>query len=327
MPRMDSRSLRIILPGGSGQVGTLLARHFHSQGHTVVVLARRPVPAPWKVLPWDALSLGPWAAEIENADLVVNLAGRSVNCRYTQANRREILESRTKSTGILGEAIRRSAHPPKIWMNASTATIYRHTFDRPMDETTGEVGGTEPNAPSAWRFSIEVATSWEDAFFSSPTPATRKIALRSAMVMSPDRGGVFDTLLALVRFGLGGASGSGEQFVSWIHDCDFLRSIDYLIANNDLDGAVNLASPNPTPNSEFMAALRNAWGTRVGLSATQWMLGLGALFMRTETELILKSRRVIPGRMLTHGFTFDFPEWPSAAQDLIVRWRLPTTPA
>ena len=327
MPRMDSRSLRIILPGGSGQVGALLARHFHSQGHAVVVLARRPVPAPWKVVQWDALSLGPWAAEIENADLVINLAGRSVNCRYTQANRREILESRTKSTRIVGEAIRRSAHPPKIWMNASTATIYRHAFDRPMDETTGEIGGQEPNAPSTWRFSIEVATSWEDAFFSSLTPATRKIALRSAMVMSPDRGGVFDTLLTLVRFGLGGASGSGEQFVSWIHDCDFLRSIDYLIANDDLDGAVNLASPNPIPNSEFMAALRNAWGTRIGLPAMEWMLEIGAVFLRTETELILKSRRVIPGRMRTHGFQFDFPEWPSAARDLIVRWRARTRPA
>ncbi|HXO87962.1 MAG TPA: TIGR01777 family oxidoreductase [Candidatus Acidoferrales bacterium] len=327
MPRMDSRSLRIILPGGSGQVGALLARHFHSQGHAVVVLARRPVPAPWKVVQWDALSLGPWTAEIENADLVINLAGRSVNCRYTQANRREILESRTQSTRIVGEAIRRSAHPPKIWMNASTATIYRHAFDRPMDETTGEIGGKEPNAPSTWRFSIEVATSWEDAFFSSLTPATRKIALRSAMVMSPDRGGIFDTLLTLVRLGLGGASGSGEQFVSWIHDRDFLRSIDYLIANDDLDGAVNLTSPNPTPNSEFMAALRNAWGTRIGLPAMEWMLEIGAVFLRTETELILKSRRVIPGRMLTHDFQFDFPEWPSAAQDLIVRWRARTTPA
>ena len=327
MPRMDSRSLRIILPGGSGQVGALLARHFHSQGHAVVVLARRPVPAPWRVVQWDPLRLGPWAAEIENADLVINLAGRSVNCRYTQAHRREILESRTQSTRTVGEAIGRSAHPPRIWMNASTATIYRHAFDRPMDETTGEIGGKEPNAPSTWRFSIEVATSWEDAFFSSLTPSTRKIALRSAMVMSPDRGGVFDTLLTLVRFGLGGASGSGEQFVSWIHDCDFLRSIDYLIANDDLDGAVNLASPNPTPNSEFMATLRNAWGTRVGLPAREWMLEIGAVFLRSETELILKSRRVIPGRLLTHGFPFDFPEWPSAARDLIARWRARATPA
>ena len=272
-------------------------------------------------MPWDAVSIGAWAGEIENADLVINLAGRSVNCRYTPVNRREITESRTKSTQILGEAIRMSSHPSKMWMNASTATIYRHAFDRPMDETTGEIGGKEPNAPDTWRFSIDVARSWEEAFFSSPAPTTRKIALRSAMVMSPDRGGVFDTLLRLVRFRLAGASGSGKQFVSWIHDRDFLKSIDYLLAHDDLDGAINLASPNPVPNAEFMAALRKAWGTRIGLPAAEWMLEIGAVFIRTETELILKSRRVVPGRMLAHGFTFDFPQWPLAAQDLVQRWR------
>ncbi len=318
---MDLRPLRIILPGGSGQVGALLARHFHSQGHSVVVLARRPTPAPWKVVPWDGVSIGPWAGEIENADLVINLAGRSVNCRYTAANRREITESRTKSTRIIGEAIRSSVHPPKIWMNASTATIYRHAFDRPMDEATGEIGGKEPDAPDTWRFSIDVATSWEEAFFSSAAPGTRKIALRSAVVMSPDRGGAFDILLTLVRFGFGGASGSGRQFVSWIHDRDFLRSIDFLIAHDDLDGAVNLAAPNPLPNADFMAALRRAWGTRIGLPAAEWMLEFGAIFLQTETELILKSRRVVPGRMLAHGFTFEFPQWPLAAQDLVQRWR------
>lgn len=321
MHRMTSRPLRIVLPGGSGQVGTLLARHFQSQGHSVVVLARRPAPVPWKVVQWDAVSIGPWAGEIENADLVINLAGRSVNCRYTAANRREITESRTKSTRILGDAIRMSANPPKVGMNASTATIYRHAFDRAMDEATGEIGGKESNAPDTWRFSIDVATSWEDAFFSSPAPGTRKIALRSAMVMSPDRGGVFDTLLRLVRFRLGGASGSGKQFVSWIHDRDFLGSINYLLAHDDLDGAINISSPNPLPNVEFMAALRKAWGTRIGLPASEWMLEFGAVFIRTETELILKSRRVIPGRLAAHGLRFDFPDWPAAAKDLVDRWK------
>jgi uncharacterized protein len=318
---MEPRPLRIVLPGGSGQVGTILARHFHSQGHRVVVLARRVTPAPWKVVQWDAVSIGPWAGEIENADLVMNLAGRSVNCRYTAANRREIIESRTKSTRIIGEAIGRSAHPPRVWMNASTATIYRHEFDRPMDEANGELGGHEAGVPDTWRFSIEVATSWEDAFFSSPAPGTRKIALRSAMIMSPDRGGVFNTLLTLVRLGLGGASGSGKQFVSWIHDRDFLESIDYLMAHDDFEGAINIASPNPIPNAEFMAALRKAWGTRIGLPATEWMLEIGAIFIRTETELILKSRRVIPGRLLAHGFHFDFPDWAAASQNLVQRWR------
>jgi len=318
---MRARPLRIVLPGGSGQVGTILATYFQSQGHDVVVLARSTSPAPWRIVHWDGTAANRWTEELENADLVLNLAGRNVNCRYNDANRREIKESRTRTTRLLGEAIGRLTHPPKIWMNASTATIYRHALDRPMDEATGEFGGNEPDAPSTWKFSIDVATSWEKEFFAANTPATRKIALRSAMVMSPDRDGIFDTLLRLVRFGLGGASGSGKQFVSWIHDQDFLRSIQYLMDHDDLDGAINIASPNPLPNAEFMADLRKAWGTRVGLPASAWMLELGAVFLRTETELILKSRRVIPGRLLAHGFQFDFPEWNVAAHDLVKRSR------
>jgi NAD dependent epimerase/dehydratase family enzyme len=206
-------------------------------------------------------------------------------------------------------------------MNASTATIYRHALDRPMDETTGEIGGNELNAPAAWRFSIDVATSWEQSFFSAITPQTRKIALRSAMVMYPERGGVFDELLRLVRFGLGGTAASGQQFVSWIHGADFLRSIDHLIAHDELEGAVNIASPDPLPNREFMRALREAYGMRVGLPASKLMLEVGAFLMRTETELILKSRRVVPGRLLQTGFQFQFPEWFTAARDLVQRWR------
>jgi uncharacterized protein (TIGR01777 family) len=316
---MHARPLRIVLPGGSGQVGTILARYFQSQGHDVVVLARSTRPAPWRIVQWDGTNSDRWTAELENADLVLNLTGRNVNCRYNDANRREIKESRTRTTRLLGEAISRLTHPPKIWMNASTATIYRHALDRPMDEATGEIGGNEPDAPSTWNFSIDVATSWEKEFFAANTPATRKIALRSAMVMSPDRDGIFDTLLRLVRFGLGGASGSGKQFVSWIHDQDFLRSIQCLMDHDDLDGAINIASPNPLPNAEFMAALRKAWGARIGLPASAWMLELGAVFLRTETELILKSRRVIPGRLLARGFRFDFPAWNDAAHDLVKR--------
>jgi uncharacterized protein len=313
--------LKIILPGGTGQLGSLLARHFQSQGHDVVTIGRGALRAPWKTVAWDGATFGEWADEFDDADVVINLAGRNVNCRYTEANQREIKESRTRTTRLVGEAIQRAKHPPKIWMNTSTATIYRHAFDRSMDELTGELGGNEPGAPRSWNFSIEVAKSWEEAFFSSDTPGTRKVALRSAMVMSPDAGGVFDTLLRLVRFGLGGASGSGKQYVSWIHGQDFKRSIDYLIAHGDLDGIVNLAAPHPLPNREFMAALRNAWGARVGLPATAWMLEAGAVFLRTETELILKSRRVVPTRLLAHGFEFDFPEWPAAAHDLVNSWR------
>jgi uncharacterized protein (TIGR01777 family) len=313
--------IRIVIPGGSGQIGRFLARHFHDSGHFVTVLARHPAPTRWATIPWDGETHGDWVRAINGADVVINLAGRSVDCRYTQGNRREILESRVCSTRAIGEAIAQASRPPALWMNASTATIYRHALDRPMDESTGEIGGNEPGAPDTWRFSIDVATSWERAFCEAQTPRTRKIALRSAMVMAPSRGGVFDVLLRMVRFGLGGTAGSGEQFVSWIHDADFIRALEFLIAQEELSGAVNLASPNPLPNAEFMRTLRREWGMPVGLPAANWMLEAGAFFLRTETELILKSRRVIPGHLLENGFEFQFPFWDAAAKNLIARMR------
>lgn len=316
-----NRKLRIVIPGGSGQVGNVLARHFHGQGHSVTVLSRQPMSAPWQVLPWNGRDLGSWTQSVDGADIVINLAGRSVNCRYTPANRREILESRTLSTRAMGQAIAQAAKPPALWMNASTATIYRHALDHPMDEATGELGGQESGVPSTWSFSIDVATGWEREFFAAATPGTRKIALRSAMTMSPDRGGIFGTLLNLVRAGLGGKAASGEQFVSWVHETDFVRAIDFLIEHQTLDGYINICSPYPLPNQDFMRGLREAWGTRIGLPATRWMLEIGAVFLRTETELILKSRRVVPQRLLESGFHFDFAKWPSAAADLVKRWR------
>src|SRR5580700_7955406 len=240
MPRMHTRPLRIVLPGGSGQVGTIVARHFQSRGHDVVVFARNAARAPWRIIPWDGTNLNRWTEELENADLVLNLAGRNVNCRYNESNRREIKESRTRTTRLLGEAISRLTHPPKIWMNASTATIYRHALDRPMDEATGEIGGNEAQVPSSWRFSIDVATSWERTLFEAATPRTRRIALRSSIVLSPDKGGIFEVLLGLVRAGLGGKAGGGNQFVSWIDDVDFLRAIEFLFAHKELDGPINV---------------------------------------------------------------------------------------
>jgi len=314
--------LQIVIPGGTGQVGHILARHFHEQGHVVTVISRRPAAQEWRTLVWNASDLDTWAEAIDGADVVINLAGRSVNCRYTAANRREIKNSRTISTGLVGQAIARAAHPPRVWLNASTATIYRHAVDRPMDEVNGELGGNEPNVPATWRFSIDVAMSWERAFFAAQTPKTRRVALRSAMTMSPDPGGVFDHLLGLVRWGLGGPSGSGKQYISWIHDVDFVRAIEFLIAHEELDGVVNLTSPCPVTNEEFMCCLRHAWCTSyVGLPAPEWMLAIGALFLRTETELVLKSRRVVPKRLLDAGFEFHFPNWRGACQDLVQRWR------
>jgi uncharacterized protein (TIGR01777 family) len=312
--------MKLVLAGGSGQVGTILARAFTADGHDVVVLSRQPSPAPWRVIEWNAATPGGWAAEIDGADAVVNLAGRSVNCRYTPENRRTIKESRIQSTRAVGEAIARAACPPRVWLQMSTATIYAHRFDAANDEATGIVGNA-PNEPDTWKFSIDVATSWEKAANDAVTPHTRKVLMRSAVVLSPNRGGIFDVLLGLVRRGLGGKNGDGRQYVSWIHDRDFVRAVSWLIDRPDLAGPVNLASPNPVPNAEFMRALRRAWGVRIGLPAAKWMIELGALVMRTESELVLKSRRVVPGRLLQSGFPFEHPAWPEAAADLCRRWR------
>lgn len=313
--------MKIIIPGGSGQVGTILSRVFHGDGHEVTVLSRKPAPAPWRTSKWDGKALGPWVRELDGADAIINLAGRSVNCRYTAANRREIRESRVNATRTIGRAILALSRPPRVWLQASTATIYAHRYEQPNDETTGQLGGSKENAPDTWRFSIDVASAWEQAANEAEVPHTRKVLLRSAMVMSPDRDGVFDVLLGLVRLGLGGRNGDGRQFVSWIHDQDFVRAIYWLIEHDDLSGAVNLAAPHPLPNAEFMRALRSAWGTRVGLPSPTWMLEIGTFVLRTETELILKSRRVVPGRLPDAGFAFRFPEWPHAAHDLCQRWR------
>ncbi len=313
--------MRIVIPGGSGQVGHILARHLSAQGHSVTVLSRNPKPAAWRTIAWDACTPGPWIEDLEGSDACINLTGRSVDCRYNPRNRRIIHDSRVDSTRLLNQVIAGLAQPPRVWLNAATATIYRHALDRPMDEATGEFGGNEPGAPDTWNFSIHVAKDWEAAFFETPTPRTRKVALRSAMTFSPDRGGVFDVFLKLVRFGLGGAQGSGQQFVSWIHDLDFARAVDLLLAREDLSGPFNLASPNPVPNAEFMRVLRDAWRAPVGLPAAPWMIEIGTFLMRTESELVLKSRRVVPTRLIEAGFDFRYSTWPEAAEDLVSRWR------
>jgi uncharacterized protein len=310
--------VKLVIPGGTGLLGTQLVNAFAGDGDEVVVIGRGRGGA-YEVA-WDGKTLGPWAAELDGADAVINLAGRSVNCRYTEANRRAIMDSRVDSTRVVGEAIAAAADPPRVWLQASTATIYAHRYDAPNDELTGVIGGDEPDAPETWRFSIEVARAWERALDEAPTPRTRKVALRTAIVMSPDRGGAFDVLLSLVRRGLGGRSGNGRQYVSWIHDDDFVRAVRWLL-ESDLSGPVNVAAPNPLPNAEFMQALREAWGIRVGLPATRWMIELGSVLLRTESELVLKSRRVVPTRLTDEGFTFEHPTWPEAARELCARWR------
>lgn len=311
--------MRIVVPAGTGQVGTILARAFHADGHDVVVLSRRPVPAPWRVVAWDAEHIGAWAAELEGADVVINLAGRNVNCRYTPENRRAIVHSRVASATVVGQAIAACARPPRVWLQASTATIYAHRFDAPNDEATGVLGGQEPDAPASWRFSIEVATAWERAAEAHALPATRLVLLRSAMIMSPDRGGIFALLLRLARFGLGGPVAGGRQYVSWIHDRDFVRAVYWLIEHAELSGAVNVAAPNPLPYAEFMREIRRAARVPIGLPATRWMVALGTWALRTESELVLKSRRVVPKRLVESGFGFEYPEWRPAVDDLVRR--------
>jgi uncharacterized protein (TIGR01777 family) len=311
--------LKIVIPGGTGHVGSVLARALRADGHQVVVITRA-ARGTANTIPWDGKTLDDWAAAIDGADVVINLAGHTVNCRYTQANKERILNSRVDSTRVVGEAIRAARRPPRVWLQAATATIYAHRYDAPNDETSGIIGGSD-DAPASWRFSIEVARAWEQALDAADVPNTRKLKLRSAMIMGPDRGGIFDTLLRLVRFGLGGQAGDGRQYMSWVHHLDFVRAIYWLIGHEEIEGVVNIASPNPVPNADFMRALREAWGISFGLPAWKWMLPIGTWLMRTESELILKSRRVVPGLLTQRGFVFRHPNWTEAAECLCREWR------
>ncbi|MER6026104.1 TIGR01777 family oxidoreductase [Streptomyces sp. NPDC001851] len=311
--------MKVVLPGGTGQVGTILDRALTAAGHEVTVLTRRPERA--RQVGWDGATLGRWADAVDGSDVVVNLAGRSVSCRYTAGNLRAMMDSRVDSARVVGEAIAAAARPPRVWLQMSTATIYAHRFDAANDEATGVIGGSEAGVPEYWSYSVDIARNWERAQAEAPTPATRKVALRAAMVMSPDRGGVFDVLLGLARSGLGGPVAGGAQYVSWIHDEDFVRAVEFLIERDDIDGPVNLASPGPLPHREFMRALRAACGVPVGLPATRWMAELGAFALRSDTELLLKSRRVVPGRLREAGFEFAYRAWRPAAEDLVRRAR------
>ncbi|MCY7374643.1 MAG: TIGR01777 family oxidoreductase [Pyrinomonadaceae bacterium] len=314
--------MKIVIPGGTGQVGTILARAFHADGHEVVIVSRQSSDKfAWRIVEWDAATVGDWAREFEDAEVVINLAGRIVNCRYNAVNRRQMMDSRVNSTRAVGEAIKQAKNPPRLWLQASTATIYAHRFDAPNDELTGIIGGDEADAPDTWNFSIDVAKNWEKAANEFDLPKTRLVLMRSAVTMSPDKDGIFDVMRGLVKKGLGGTAGDGRQYISWIHEADFIRAVDWLIEREEFSGAVNISSPNPLPNKEFMRIFRAADGTKIGLPANELMLEIGAFFMRTETELILKSRRVVPTRLLESGFEFEFPDWREAAEDLCRRSR------
>jgi uncharacterized protein (TIGR01777 family) len=312
--------MKIVIPGGSGHLGSQLARHFRDHDHDVVILSRTldahaaVRDARWRgiqIVRWDGRTRGEWAGAIDGADVVINLAGRSVNARYDAQTRAEIMDSRVESTRIVGDAISRATFPPRVWLQMSTATIYAHRYEPAADESTPIVDEQHHD----WQFSVDVARGWELALEDADTPHTRKVALRTAMVMTGDEDGPFALLRRHVRMGFG-RFGDGRQYMSWIHVRDFIRAIEFLIGRDDVSGAVNVASPHPLPNEEFVHVLSNAVGGRFGIPSTGWLLELGACLFRTEPELVLKSRRVIPARLLAAGFTFDLPLWQDAVEEL-----------
>lgn len=299
---------KIILAGGSGFLGNSLIRHFHQLGDRVIVLTRGSDQQRDKAqfVHWDGRTIGNWMHVLEEADVLINLNGKSVDCRYTEENKRLIYASRLESTEILGKAIHHCSSPPKVWINAASATIYRHSLDKEMDEYTGEMGEG---------FSVDVCQKWEAMFNSMPAPRTRRMLIRTGIVLGKHQGPL-KPLKMLTRFGLGGAQGKGNQYFSWLHEDDFAASLEFLIRNESATGVYNITAPVPIPNLQFMKSLRKAMGIPRGLPSPIWLLEFGAVLIRTETELILKSRRVVPRRLLESGYTFKFKTIDEALSDL-----------
>ena len=292
---------KVVLAGGTGFIGEYFQAHFQQLGYDVKVISRRPEFISWNDRPAIIEAL-------EGADMLINLAGKSVNCRYHAKNKNEIMISRVVTTNILGEAVLECQQPPEVWMNSSTATIYRHAEDRPMTEEGGEIGSG---------FSVDVATNWEENFFSIELPKTRKVALRTAIVLGKD-GGVMTPYKNLVKFGLGGQQGSGKQMFSWIHVEDLLQIVLFLKNRKDLDGVFNCSAPTPVENKELMRLMREKVGRSFGLPAPKWMLEMGSVVIRTETELVLKSRWVLPERLQNAGFSFFYPTLEETLDHILV---------
>ena len=300
---------KIVIAGGAGFLGRALIEHWMPTGAELVVLSRSSAMAQSqgvRVIHWDAKSEGPWTEELEGSDILVNLCGRSVDCRYTNANKAEIYASRLQTTRALGVALASAKSPPRCWLNAASATIYRHAEDRPQDEDDGELGEG---------FSVDVCRKWEAELAAASTPRTRKVAMRTAITLGR-HGGAFRPLVTLARFGLGGAQGPGTQVVSWLHVRDFCRAVDFLASTEAFEGAVNISAPEALPNRDFMAKLRAALGVPIGFPQPTWALSFGAWVIRTEPELLLKSRWVFPKRLLDAGFAFEFGKLDAALSDL-----------
>ncbi|MFZ6050404.1 TIGR01777 family oxidoreductase [Halocola ammonii] len=313
------RKNKVVIAGGSGFMGESFIRHFGDRFDEVVVLTRgnEKIEGKVKFVHWDGKTPTEWTSELNGADLLLNLCGRSVDCRYNEKNKKEILDSRIDSTTALGTAVIMASNPPKLWVNAASATIYRHAEDRPMTEAEGEIGND---------FSVGVCKSWEKTFWDIPVPETRKVLLRTALVLG-ERGGVFERLTQLSRFGLGGAQGSGKQMMSWIHERDFCEIVMFMLQNDHLEGTFNAAAPVPVDNRDFMHQLRKSLQVPFGLPATNWMVEIGTFLMRTESELILKSRWVLPEKLQEAGYQFHFRDLKSAFEQLTDSKRVSGKPA
>ncbi|MEJ7588545.1 MAG: TIGR01777 family oxidoreductase [Ferruginibacter sp.] len=315
------KNKKIIIAGGTGFIGQELCNFFGNENE-IVVLSRqlegqatnafgenhiqKNLLKKIRVVNWDATNLGSWTKEFDGADIVINLAGKSVNCRYTEKNKKEIFDSRTNATTVIGLAIQQATHPPALWINAASATIYPHATDQPRDETFTCFHND---------FSVQVCQRWEETFYRQRTPFTRKVGLRMAITLGP--GGVMIPYFNLLKFALGGQQGNGKQMYSWVHITDTCRMIEWLDQHTTLEGTFNCCSPGPVTNKVFMQTLRNATGHRVGLPAYTWMLRIGAAIIGTETELILKSRWVLPRKILATGFEFQYASLTKAVEDII----------
>jgi uncharacterized protein (TIGR01777 family) len=292
---------KLIIAGSTGFVGKYLIMRFTSYGYNVVTISRNYADIIWE-------DFNGIKNALEDADLLINLAGKSVNCRYNETNKAEIFSSRTETTETLGKAILQCQNPPRLWINASTATIYHHAIDRPMTEKNGEIGTG---------FSVEVAQKWEKSFFDFQLQNTRQVALRMAIVLGAD-GGVMIPFENLVKFGLGGKQGNGKQMFSWIHVEDLFQIIQFVETESEIKGVINCSAPEPVTNEDFMRIFREVKNIPIGLPSLTWMLKIGALIIGTETELLLKSRWVLPEKLINKGFKFEFPTIESALQDILV---------